>query len=54
LFVEGGAVSGCGLAFLVEGGALEVLEFFEGGLEFAVQFGLGESLAGLFKKANEH
>lgn len=37
LLVEGSAVRGRGLAFAVERRALEVLEFLEGGLEFAVQ-----------------
>lgn len=44
---EGGAGGGGGGAFLFNGAALEDLEFGEGGLEFAVQFALGEFLGWL-------
>lgn len=44
---EGGAGGGGGGAFLFDGAALEDLEFGEGGLEFAVQFALGEFLGWL-------
>lgn len=44
--VEGGAGGLCRCFFLVERGLLELLEFGQGGFEFALEFGLGEFLRG--------
>jgi hypothetical protein len=47
LVVERGAAGGCGGSLLVDGGALQVLELLERGLELAVELALGEALRGL-------